>query len=251
MKHQMENTQYFTVEIVMNIMPITKAEFEITHICDKMCEMCSHRIDTSSFTYIDPMEMYDLLECFKPKQIKSILIIGGEPLCHPQLEEILDMIKLKFPRVPRGRRVVSTNGRLLDTVPREIFNDWKWAISEYPRWNDEIIKKYKGKKNVRISGFGGWWDMKINPNISEKLAKQVEKNCFHQVRIIGTKLYRCCLSEGVEREFLKETVHVEMSPNWQNDWKKLPVWKACQHCFKANVILGRWNKPRNKNVKHN
>lgn len=232
-------------------MPITKAELEITHLCDKMCNMCSHRIATSNFKFISQEELHKVLDCFKPNQIKSILIIGGEPLCHPIIEWTLNTIKNKFPHIPRGRRVVSTNGRLLDTAPKEIFNDWKWAISEYPGWNDEIIKKYKGKKNVRISGFGGWWDMTVDPNISEKLAKCVEKSCFHQVRIVGTKLYRCCLSEGVEREFLKEPVHVEMSKNWQEDWKHLPVWKACQHCFKANVVLGKWNKPRNKNVRHN
>lgn len=232
-------------------MPITKAEFEITHLCDKMCGMCSHRISTSNFKFIDPMEMHGLLGCFKPKQISSILIIGGEPLVHPNLHEILDMIKSKFPHIPRGRRVVSTNGRLLDTVPKEIFNEWRWTISEYPGWNDDIIKKYKGKPGVRVSGFGGWWDMKANPNLTPKQAKRVEKSCFHQVRIIGTNLYRCCLSEGVEREFNTDSVHVEMSPNWQRDWNKLPVWKACQHCFKANVILGRWNKQRYKNVRHN
>ena len=231
-------------------MPITKAEFEITHLCDKMCTSCSHRIRTSDFKFISSPEMYDLLECFKPKQIDSILIIGGEPLCHPQLEEILDMIKLKFPHIPRKRRVVSTNGRLITQVEHKTFFDWIWRISEYPGWNDAIIKMYKGTKNIRISGFGGWWDMNVDPNLSKKLAKQVEKKCFHQVRIVGTKLYRCCLSEGIEREFLEGSVHIEMSPNWQKDWKKLPVWKACQHCFKANVILGRWNKPKNKVVNH-
>jgi len=231
-------------------MPIFKAEFEITHICDKMCDMCSHRISTSKFTYITLEELDKILACFKPKQIKSILIIGGEPISHPYFEQVLLKIKKKFPHIPKGRRVISTNGRQLDKVPKFIFDDWKWAISEYPGWNDEIVKRYREKPNVRISGWGGWWDMRINPNISPDLAKQVEKKCFHQVRIVGTKLYRCCLSEGVEREFLNESVHTEMSSNWQQDWKNLPVWKACQHCFKANVILNKWNKKRDKKIEH-
>ncbi len=232
-------------------MPITRAEFEITHICNKMCAMCSHRIATSNFKYVSYTEMCRILSFFKPNQIKSIRAIGGEPLSHPQYQEILNLIKLHFPKIPRNRTIVSTNGGFLDKVPREIFNEWEWKITEYPGWNDEIIKKYRGKPNVRISGWDGWWDMNEDPNISEKLAKRVEKSCFHQVRIVGIKLYRCCHSEGIEREFLNESVHTEMSPNWQDDWKRLPVWKACQHCFKARVVLGEWTKPRDRKVKHN
>lgn len=235
----------------MGIIPITKAEFEITHLCDKMCKNCSHRISTSDFKFVTQKEMYDILKCFKPEDIKDILIIGGEPLCHPNLDEILNMIKLKFKRVPRNRRVISTNGRLLPYVNHDTFFDWTWRISEYPGWNDEVIQKFSKVKNVRISRWGGWWDINIDPNLSVKKAMAVEKKCFHQVRIVGKNLYRCCLSEGVEREFLNSSVHVEMSPNWKKDWRNLPVWKACQHCFKANVIMGKWNKKHDKKIKHN
>ena len=236
----------------MRELPITRAEFEITHICDKMCDNCSHRIKTSNFTSISFKDMIKVLKCFKkPKQIKSILVIGGEPLCHPHLQGTLELIRNSFLHIPRNRRVVSTNGKQLDRIQKEVFDLWTWKISEYPGWNDEIVKKYEGKKNIRISHWGyGWWPL-VDPNLSLQVAKQVEKRCFHQIRIVGTKLYRCCLAEGVERTYKTGKVHVEMSPNWLNDWRKIPVWKACQHCFKANHILGKWTKPMNKIVRHN
>jgi len=231
-------------------MPFNSPEFEITHLCNKQCDMCSHRIKTSSFTYIEPESLDYVLSCFSKeyiKNVKKVLIIGGEPLLHPYYTKVLLKIKNKF---PKAKCVVSTNGSYLDKVPENIFNKFVWRISEYPKFNDKIIKKYRGKPHVSISGWGGWWDINNDPNLTPDVAKTVEKRCFHQVRIIGTKLYRCCLSEGIEREYNLSSVHVQMSANWEQWWKKLPVWKACQHCFKANVILGKWSKSDNKNAEH-
>lgn len=209
-------------------------DFEITHLCNKHCPSCSHRIDTSDFTYVTLEEMKEVLDCFSiPEIVSNILIIGGEPLCHPHYKRIIRMIEKKF---RNSRIIISTNGKLLPKVPKEFLERYIWRISRYPGWNDEICDKYKKFKNVQVLGFGGWWNPDQDPNLTLEQAKKVEKVCFHQYRIIGTNLYRCCLSEGVERAFKTKPVHVKMTKNFLQDWKKIPVEYACQHCFKANEV---------------
>ncbi|MFX0095618.1 MAG: hypothetical protein ACFFBD_28025, partial [Candidatus Hodarchaeota archaeon] len=63
--------------------------------------------------------------------------------------------------------------------------------------------------------------------------------CFYQIRIVGTRLYNCCMAEGIERYYNTESVHVTFDENWKEKLLKIPTWKACQHCFQAGDLLGR------------
>ena len=228
-----------------------RIEFEITHLCNKMCDNCSHRIKNSSFKYTTLFDLDKIISCLNPKEFNSVLITGGEPLCHPFFEQFMKKIKEKFPHLSKQAIIIQTNGTLLEKVPKQVFEQFSWWISEYPGWNDKIIKKYCNNENVSIHPWNSWWPLK-DPNLNEIDAKIISEKCpYHQIRIIGTKLYRCCHSEGIERNFSIEKVHSDISKNWKFDWINLPVWKACQHCHQAFLIQGKWKSNKEfRNISH-
>lgn len=123
------------------------------------------------------------------------------------------------------------------------YNEWlfesdriKVWVSNYSGWNEDIIKKYKNKiyeflqprKNINV-----------NPNFDEVEAKEIRKNCYFNVRLVGKKLYNCCLSEPIEREYKTESVHILFDKHWKEKIHKIPTWNACRYCFQALSVWER------------
>ena len=222
-----------------------RLELEITHRCNKHCEACSHRISTSAFDYLT-LEEYRYLSCCiqNRSMIDGLRILGGEPLMHPQFEELMHLILSDF----LGRDIkVWTNGKLLDSLPVGLRAKLSYLLSIYPGWNDEAVAKYGKQKNVRLVPCGNFWDPRADPNLSEADAKNSWSKCStRMVRVVGLNLFGCCLADGVERTFLSEPVHVKFSRTWYEDWNNLRTWKACQHCFRAAHIhkYGSMSAPR-------
>ena len=136
---------------------------------------------------------------------------------------------------PNAEIIVQTNGKLL---PFFYDSSITWLLSEYPGWNDQIIKDYEGAPNVKVYRFNGmFWDISTDPDLSDADAKKARADCLFLCRVIGRNLYDCCLSEGIEREFKTEPVHVPFTENWREDIRTIETWKACKHCFRAATIL--------------
>lgn len=208
-------------------------ELEITHRCNKNCTACSHRIGSSGFDDLTWYE-YNLIHLYILKsKIDSVRIGGGEPLLHLFFQELIVKLREDYSKNIR----VWTNGLLLDTIPIGLFQKLQFRLSVYPGWNDEVVEKYGKYDNVTLMQCGEFWDPDKDPNLNEEQAKDAFSKCETKgLRIIGKKLFGCCLADGVERKFLKEPVHKEISENWEEDWKNLETWKACQHCFRAGHI---------------
>lgn len=212
---------------------LTQFEFEVTHKCNKNCKHCDHRISTSDYElrFKDYKYVVDLIG--DRDSIESVFLIGGEPLCHPEFEMLLCYVRLDF---GDAEIIIQTNGKLL---PKYYigFNGITWLLSEYPGWNDDIVAEYGGKPNVKVYRFGGmFWDIS-DPDLSDDGAKKARANCLFLCRVIGRNLYDCCLSEGIERDFKTEPVHVPFTENWREDIRTIETWRACKHCFRAKTIL--------------
>jgi len=211
-----------------------RLELEITHRCNKNCPNCDHRIATSDYDYLVPEQYRQIRNSVQPWDFDSVLLIGGEPLMHPLFVELVWQVMADF-----GQHIVqvATNGKLLPRIKQGELMRLKWIIQEYPGWNDEVVAQFRHEPNVTVRPHRPFWDPYDDPDLDEETARRVAKACQRQVRVVGTRLYRCCLSEGVERYYQTDPVHVEFSENWRQDWENLPVWKACQHCFRAREAL--------------
>ncbi|MFX0096106.1 MAG: radical SAM protein, partial [Candidatus Hodarchaeota archaeon] len=190
-------------------------------MCNKKCQYCSHRIQTSDYKYLKPEEFKYIVSCIKkPREIVHVNVVGGEPLCHPHFNWLMKKMLTVF---PNARIRVLTNGKLLPTVNKKIFNKLDFQISEYPSWNDEIIREYRKYPNVKIEKFEGFWNPNIDPNLDEKTAKEIRKKCYFGITILGTKMYGCCGSEGIERAYKTEPVHIKFDASWKENLSKLPT----------------------------
>lgn len=225
---------------------LTQFEFEVTHSCNKNCEHCSHRVATSDYELsmgdyeyvmgqINKKKVPILNKVLIPTElIESVFLVGGEPLCHDNLLNLVWRIKRDF---PNALITLQTNGKLIsrfyDKLP-----DIKWVITAYPGWNDIIVGVYGNKPNVRVYRSGGlFWDVSVDPDLSDENAKRVREKCLFVCRVIGRNLYNCCLSEGIERAFNTPPVHTPFTKNWREEIKTIPTWKACKHCFRAATIM--------------
>ena len=125
-----------------------------------------------------------------------------------------------------------SNGALLDTVATDLMESVHWEVTEYPGFNDVQVRRYGGRENVKIKHARAFWNPYRDPNLDEATARAVRVKCLHQARVLGRRLYGCCLSEGIERYYKTDVCHVEFDRSWQN-LERIPTWRACQHCFRA------------------
>lgn len=213
-------------------------QLEITHLCNKNCLLCDHRIRHSDYTYLTKEQYCYLVSCMEPGDIDAVQFRGGEPLCHPHFDWLVDQVTHDF---GEGLIQVITNGLLLPRLSDHIRQRLCIWISPYAGFNDDIVAEFRHYDNVFIRQAQVFWNPYRDPNLSDGVAKQVEAVCRKpgEVRIVGTKMYNCCMAEPVERYYHTDPAHVEFTKNWKEDWSSLPTWRACQHCFQAIRFAGQ------------
>lgn len=208
-------------------------QLEITHLCNKRCLLCDHRIRSSDYKYLTKEQYGHLISCIGPDDFDSVQFIGGEPLCHPHFDWLVDCVIRDFGDDKLIK--VITNGLLLPQLSDHILERLHIFISPYPGFNDDIVAEFRDRDNVILRDRMCFWNPYRDPNLTDGVAKQIQALCNDpgDVRVVGTKLYGCMLAEPTERYYHTDPVHVEFTENWREDWLSLPTWKACQHCFGA------------------
>jgi len=95
------NTQKL-IELNINMDPV-RVEFELTEQCNLLCKFCynSQRPITSNKTY-------EILEKISQENVPEIVLTGGEPLLHPEFQNIFIHCSALFQKV-----MVQTNGTLI------------------------------------------------------------------------------------------------------------------------------------------
>ena len=219
-------------------MAINNLQFDITHDCNKMCKKCDHFVGYSNYSGLSKDDYRYIVACIENPDMEEIIgINGGEPLMHPDFEWFIREIKKDF---RLAKIEVVTNGKLLPNIDRNILRIIHITITHYPGWNDDVISEFSNKPIVLIDqhlSHNEMWDPFYNPNLNEKEAKKLRAKCpRYDIRVTGRNLYGCCMAEPIERYFDTESVHIEFDKNWKEDHKKLPTWKACQHCYKVKYV---------------
>lgn len=210
---------------------LSQLEFEVTHLCNQYCPLCDHRILTSSYKNLTKEEYNHIAGCIIEKdEIKSILLIGGEPLLHPHFEWLINKMRIDF---SNASFILSTNGTLLKRLSDKMLRFFATVrITHYPNFNDEIVEEYGKFPNVNIQGGAFMDNPYVDPNIPNEIAKEIYQK-HYQVRIVGKKIYTCCIAEGIERHYQTDKIHEEFGRDWQSKFFEIPTWKACRHCYKA------------------
>lgn len=143
----------------------------ITNICNLNCEGCFARsIIKKSNSHISIEEYQKTVKTFLEKGGKQINLLGGEPLLHPNLKEILEINKKN-----NIKTTIYTNGYFINKYSKEELGDAKLRISLYSK-KGKIKSAYSlPKTNLKIDAN---FMVSSTTTVDELLeaAKHIEKN---------------------------------------------------------------------------
>lgn len=133
-----------------------KLEFMITEHCNLNCAGCDHIASIAKEKFMSLEEYSICLHSFKEKlpTIKEICFMGGEPLLHPQLDQVFILTRELFPDVDI---VCYTNGLLLSKFNEkynQLCRDLKvgFMLSVYPN-NFDYEKLMEECKETNLQAY--------------------------------------------------------------------------------------------------
>jgi len=143
---------------------LLRIDIPIADHCNLSCKYCCTFSPIAEKTFVDVQQLsLDLhnLSKLTNGQIEDIALIGGEPLLHPKLIEIMDVARKYF---ASGEIAFVTNGTLLKKQPDEFWNACKRnrigiKITHYPiKLDFESLKNKAEKEDVSLAYVGGSGD---------------------------------------------------------------------------------------------
>lgn len=180
-----------------------KLDIHLTEHCNLNCKGCSHfsPLAEKEFADVDVFEkdLIRISELFDPKNIYGIVLVGGEPLLHPQ---VLDFVKIAYKHFPNNDRVIVTNGLLLLKQDDDFWNTLEETntmihITNYPisLKLDEIKSKTKSHNiflhiEETVKTFKKYiFDFEGKQNI--KMSHMACPDAFRCSQLNNGKLYPC------------------------------------------------------------
>jgi hypothetical protein len=211
----------------------TDVQLEITHACNLRCPLCDHRISTSSYAFLSRGEYDWIAAClgsFRGK-VRRVVVTGGEPLLHPDLGLILASLRRDF---PRARILVRTNGLLLNRLATQLPDEVTYMVSWFPGRNDCVAQEFGDVRNVILKRVERMQDPSRDPGLPPDRAKALHAHCrWRMLRLVGSRMYGCCLAEGLERAYRLAPIGLPITLDWRQALCRLETWRACCHCHKA------------------
>lgn len=236
-----ENESFFQLEVFLNIYSVYKknkvrldyVEFFITERCTLRCRDCclfvpyyEKPINISKEKIINDI---DLLMS-KVDYIERLRILGGEPLLHPDLKEILEAAAKYKDKI--GFLCIVTNATIMpkdDVIKVCQENNIAIVISDYSIAGidkyDEKLKKFIEKIENKVEYFvkpsgNQWFDIgfphtQATVNSKEELINRYNGCATHCRSFYDGKLYYCGLDAGAVRANL-----FPETPNDYFDFKK-------------------------------
>ena len=95
-------------------------DFKLTNSCNNKCPFCIEEGGFSPETILKPEDFADIIN---KQDIKTLLILGGEPLLYPDLVRLLSLLRSDI------NVVLTTNGSLLTPRKAEILSPYIKAIN--------------------------------------------------------------------------------------------------------------------------
>jgi len=127
-------------------------EINVTEHCNLRCQHCDHSSPLLQPRLLSPAGVYDELSVLSAAlKALELRIVGGEPLLHPDLVEVISEAR----RAQFARKItLVTNGTLLHRMPRAIWRliDGMW-ISLYP----DVKRSYDSRELRQEANRHGVW----------------------------------------------------------------------------------------------
>lgn len=116
------------------------AHFEITSECNNKCPLCSVFLKDKESEHVPTSTIKDVISQMADMKLKALLIGGGEPSCHPDLENIIAFTKEKGIDV-----AFPTNGyELSDSLVETAVKNCTWVRVSLDASNPKMYKKTHG-----------------------------------------------------------------------------------------------------------
>ncbi|GHV57157.1 hypothetical protein FACS1894182_05300 [Bacteroidia bacterium] len=133
---------------------LLRFELPVTYHCNLNCKSCGHccPLAKEHFQDVEALERdFKRLSQLSKRQIELVSLMGGEPLLHPQLIDIMCMARSYF----NGKIIIVTNGILLLKQSEEFWkachgNNIDIEMSFYPI-NVDVEKIVETAKNYDVS----------------------------------------------------------------------------------------------------
>jgi len=187
-------------------------ETNITLACQNKCVACNHFIPVQRTWFIEPEDLKrDLEIAAKIVHFERYNLVGGEPMLHPRLMELLHILKDSG---IADTIEITSNGQAIESMPDEFFQILDELILTPYKMTSEQIQYTKDK--CAEFGLALQWHPVIFTEVAyARKASQIDafhryKACWYNVNrhvIDGGYFYRCCtapfipvLMLGLEKE---------------------------------------------------
>jgi GTP 3',8-cyclase len=236
------------------IEPPHGCELDVVDHCNLACLDCNHGSPAMTRRFVDPDRVFrdfsNLAKVYRPKAVK---VLGGEPLLHPNLIEVIGALRRSG--ICEHVQVV-TNGLLLPRMPEEFWDVIsELEISIYPEsriddaalchWQDLALEH---GVRLRVFGFDHFrLTFAMRGFEDPALVTRVYRNCklahvwgCHSVR--DGYLYRCPQSNCLPillgwptEEHTVDGIEIRDSPGFMADLYRFlgsqePL-QSCRHCL--------------------
>jgi len=230
-------------------------EIDIVHHCNLRCRACGHFSPYAKRHFVSPKSIQKDLSILKKYfHIGELRLMGGEPLLHPSL---LDVVKVAKSGIA-DKVVLVTNGLLLHSIGDDL---WKaideLVVSVYPKTEGKLSRHFaefldKEKK------FGVMSQLRYQRSFREVFAGKGTNDTSLIKKIYGTCqnahvakcyninegfLFKCPQAAFMGRVLKKwgltqpesDSVKIEDSPEFENKAQKYlnsaePLW-SCRYCL--------------------
>ena len=117
-------------------LPRNEIRLSITSLCNMKCTYC-HNEGNCKMSIMSKDNVESIVAAFVDFGIKEVRLTGGDPLIHPQIYEIVDMIKNKY----NLQVSINTNCVAFDKLEKMIKNGWISRVTVGLDYYDAPISK--------------------------------------------------------------------------------------------------------------
>lgn len=175
-------------------------EFWATSHCNLNCKGCSSCSPIAKKWFLDLKSMRrDLMRLNELDiDIHNITILGGEPLLHPELSKIMDIVKEVYSDARLG---LITNGLMLMQMPCEFWNacakyNAKLSITCFPVMSEDLRRKIEEKLQNEKLDYDITNKKRFNKILTQNHTGDIQKitdacGCNHAYNLKDGKVARC------------------------------------------------------------
>ena len=192
--------------------PVLKyLETHLVDHCNLKCKACTHFCPVLDEFFVSTKDFEkSLLQISKKISFKNIRLLGGEPLLHPEVSELISISRRIF---PKSKISIVTNAILLKDMQEKFWqscrlNDVSIDLSLYPPFENEFeeFKDLINSNGVKVGHIHECTKMYVSHNPKGNSdVKIAHKNCvLKNYKILkGTKIYPCPNSAYINQYNLK------------------------------------------------